>query len=93
MAIPEGLEHLMGAFMAEMNKDCRTLLELKDGDGEVLAEHAHAMCGKAAMFGEDVLSELLAAIEEQAVAGTSVDAGLFNRVVERCGQLALYNAP
>lgn len=93
MAIPEGLEHLSGAFIAEMDKDCRILLELKRGECGLLAEHAHAMRGKAAMFGEEILSDLLKLIEESAVAGQSVDARLLDRVVERCGQLALYGAP
>jgi CheY-like chemotaxis protein/HPt (histidine-containing phosphotransfer) domain-containing protein len=63
-AIPPGLEHLLPLFLAEMGRDTCRLLELAaDGDRAALADHAHAMRGKCAMFGEDAMFALLADIE------------------------------
>ncbi len=89
--IPEGLEHMLPQFVAEMRKDAATLSALAQAPLDQLADHAHAMRGKAAMFGEAVLYGLLTRIEEKAMAG---DGGgvvaLINQVIERSGQLALY---
>lgn len=97
--IPEGLEHLLPMFIAEMLKDAACLAHLHGalpvGAGcEALAEladHAHAMRGKAAMFGEAVLYELLTEVEASALAGEAGGlAPLVERVVERSGQLEVY---
>lgn len=95
--IPEGLEHLLPMFIAEMAKDAARLVALARalpaGAGALteLAEHAHAMRGKAGMFGEGRLYDLLTEVEASALAG---EAGavlpLVERVVERSGQLEGY---
>ncbi|MCR6630725.1 MAG: ATP-binding protein [Magnetospirillum sp.] len=89
--IPEGLEHMLPLFVAEMEKDAARLRELAEGDVAILAEHAHAMRGKAAMFGETTLFTLLSRIEELAVAGDRQPLpALVMQVLERSSQLGVY---
>lgn len=97
--IPEGLEHLLPMFIAEMVKDAARLVTLAGalpaGAGvdslAELADHAHAMRGKAGMFGEGALYELLTDVEASALAGETAPLPLLvERVVERSGQLELY---
>ena len=64
LAVPPELAHLLPLFLAEMAKDTASLIALAGGDRETLAEHAHAMRGKCAMFSEMPMFELLTAIEE-----------------------------
>ena len=99
--IPEGLEHLLPMFVAEMAKDAARLSILAgalpaDGGMDALAEladHAHAMRGKAGMFGEGLLYDLLTDVEASAQANeVSALSPLIARVVERSGQLALYGS-
>lgn len=61
---PSGLEGLMPAFLAEMDKDARLLQELQNGDRIVLIDHVHAMRGKCGMFGETMLFDLLSKLEQ-----------------------------
>lgn len=94
--IPEGLEHLLQPFVAEMVKDTAGLIErmrrLSAANSlDDLAEHAHAMRGKAGLFGENCLYDLLTLIEQLALAGNAVPLpDLMTRVVERTGQLEVY---
>lgn len=97
--IPEGLEHLLPMFVAEMAKDAARLSELSGAlpaDGHLdalaeLAEHAHAMRGKAGMFGEGLLYDLLTEVEALAEARDAAALPpLVAQVVERSGQLAVY---
>ena len=94
--IPEGLEHLLALFVAEMVKDAVRLVELvgtlpDDGPLEDMAEHAHAMRGKAGLFGEHCLYALLTRVERSALAGDAAPLpDLVTRVVERSGQLEVY---
>lgn len=89
--IPEGLEHLLPLFVAEMAKDAALLQGLADAPLTDLADHAHAMRGKAGLFGEQRLYLLLTRIEELALAGTVAEmAALVAQVVERSAQLAVY---
>lgn len=89
-AIPEGLDDLLGAFVAEMEKDTARLRDLA-GDRAELAVHAHAMRGKCAMFGEEILYGLLARIETEAAGlGGNELAVLIAAVVERAVQLREY---
>ena len=97
--IPEGLEHLLPMFIAEMAKDAARLITLVGAlpvaggmDALVeLADHAHAMRGKAGMFGEGLLYDLLTEIEASAqVNDVGALSPLVARVVERSGQLAVY---
>ncbi|CAA7616853.1 Predicted signal transduction protein containing a membrane domain [Magnetospirillum sp. SS-4] len=87
--IPAGLEHLLPAFLAEMDKDQQTLRRLaEDMDRAALAEFAHAMRGKCGMFGEEVLFELLGCLENLAPKGCRQDiTALTAKVVERIGRL------
>jgi hypothetical protein len=62
-AIPAGLEELLGSFIAEMRADQARLLTLARSGADGLAEHLHAMRGKCAMFGEDILFAELSAVE------------------------------
>ncbi|CAA7615350.1 hypothetical protein MTBLM5_160037 [Magnetospirillum sp. LM-5] len=62
-AIPAGLEGLLGRFIEEMQGDLARLLALAESGDDGLAEHLHAMRGKCAMFGEDILFAELSAIE------------------------------
>lgn len=89
--IPEGLEHLLPLFVAEMAKDTATLQNLAAAPPAELADHAHAMRGKAGLFGEHRLYDLLTRIEQMALAGNAapMDA-LVAQVVERSSQLAVY---
>ncbi len=92
--IPAGLEHLLPLFLAEMAKDGRRLTELVANtiDTRDLADHAHAMRGKCAMFGEERLFLVLGTLEEQAAtAGVDEIAGLVEQIIARVGQLALYD--
>lgn len=96
--IPEGLEHLLPVFVAEMVKDCAQLVQLAAAAGAAglddLAEHAHAMRGKAGLFGEHRLYDLLTAVEQLALSGQ--DAGLaklVELVVERSAELEVYGRP
>lgn len=95
--IPEGLEHLLPMFIAEMAKDAARLVALAlpaGARGEALAElaeHAHAMRGKAGMFGEGRLYDLLTEVEASALAGDlSALSPLLTHVVERSAQLERY---
>lgn len=89
--IPEGLEHLLPLFVAEMAKDAARLQNLAAAPPAELADHAHAMRGKAGMFGERRLYDLLTRIEEMALAGNGVSMdALVAQVVERSSQLAVY---
>lgn len=96
--IPEGLEHLLPMFIAEMTKDAARLATLAGAltaaGGEALAEladHAHAMRGKAGLFGEGLLYELLTTLEADALAAeTDGLPALVARVVERSIQLEVY---
>lgn len=92
MDIPPGLESLLPRFLAEMAKDTRRLCELAGGDAGELAEHAHAMRGKCAMFGESVAADLLAAVEGQAgLAERHILDALISNVVDRMAHLGVYN--
>lgn len=89
--IPEGLEHLLPQFVAEMLKDSATLSGLLGGSLEEMGEHAHAMRGKAGLFGEDHLYDLLSRLERMAMDGcTEGMADLCAQVIERSNQLAVY---
>lgn len=97
--IPEGLEHLLPAFVAEMVKDTARLTALAravSAPDQVLAlvelaDHAHAMRGKAGLFGENCLYGLLTDMEKQAQAeNIAALAPLLELVVERTGQLEVY---
>lgn len=92
--IPEGLEHLLTLFVDEMRKDSARLAELAaalSDDLTDLAEHAHAMRGKAGLFGEHCLYALLTHVEQSALAGDAAPLpDLVTRVVERSGQLEVY---
>jgi CheY-like chemotaxis protein/HPt (histidine-containing phosphotransfer) domain-containing protein len=91
--IPAGLEHMLPLFIAEMAKDAERLQGLAGVPLDDLAEHAHAMRGKCAMFGEDTLYQLLTRLEQDALAGKAADApGLIARIVERATQLRDYDA-
>ncbi|MGE5503983.1 MAG: ATP-binding protein [Actinomycetota bacterium] len=90
--IPAGLEHLMPAFLAEMAKDAERLQVLAGSDDRAgLAEFAHAVRGKCAMFGEDTLFALYSRLEDDgaAMAREEIDT-LVEHVVERVRQLAVY---
>lgn len=88
---PAGLEDLMPAFLAEMERDARALRDMQDGDRTVLAEHVHAMRGKCGMFGEDTLFNLLTRLEADAA---SASPGEINAqvlaAVDRVDQLRQY---
>ena len=89
--IPEGLEHLLPQFIAEMGKDAAQLADLAAAPLADLGEHAHAMRGKAGLFGESRLYDLLTVVEQLALAGDgSRMADLIAQVIERSNQLALY---
>lgn len=89
--MPAGLEHMLPRFVAEMIKDAERLIELADAPLADLADHAHAMRGKAGMFGEARLYSLLTEIEYVALAGSRDPLpALSAQVVERAGQLAVY---
>ncbi|MBF0325024.1 hypothetical protein [Magnetospirillum moscoviense] len=62
-AIPAGLEGLLGRFIAEMEADLATLQSMVESGDDGLPEHLHAMRGKCAMFGEDILFAELSAID------------------------------
>lgn len=92
--IPEGLEHMLPLFVAEMDKDAVVLAALDNGPADALAEHVHAMRGKCAMFGEDILFDLLTRLEDDTKAGRSDRrATLLADVVERTRQLSVYGSP
>jgi HPt (histidine-containing phosphotransfer) domain-containing protein len=94
--IPEGLEHMLPLFVSEMAKDAARLAELAGslsaaGMMEELADHAHAMRGKAGLFGETRLYDLLTRVEQSALAGEDAPLpALVERVVERSDQLGVY---
>jgi HPt (histidine-containing phosphotransfer) domain-containing protein len=89
--IPQGLEHMLPLFVVEMERDARTLERLASAPPPELAEHAHAMRGKAAMFGEDMLFRLLTQVEQDALAGGNGPLpALIARIVERASQLREY---
>lgn len=91
-AIPEGLEHMLPQFIAEMEKDAVTLQTLAEAPLADVAEHAHAMRGKCAMFGEDILFGLLTRLEEGCMAGKGDgNAVLGALIVERVLQLRIYD--
>lgn len=88
---PVGLEGLMSAFLAEMDKDAQLLQELQAGDRAVLVEHVHAMRGKCGMFGENLLFEILTRLESDAAAATQQEiAAQVSDAVERVRQLRQY---
>lgn len=88
---PAGLEELMPAFLAEMDKDAALLQEMQAGDRLALAEHVHAMRGKCGMFGENRLFELLTSLENDAVAATQQEISAHvSDAVERVRQLRQY---
>jgi hypothetical protein len=86
-AIPAGLESLLPAFVVDMRKDRAALLSLAAEGGPALAEMVHAMRGKCAMFGEDILFRLLTALEQGRPADPEILAAISDRVdeLERCG--------
>ncbi|MGE5546250.1 MAG: ATP-binding protein [Solirubrobacterales bacterium] len=87
-SVPPGLEHLMPMFLAEMDKDAARLNELASGDRRELAEYAHAVRGKCAMFGEELLFELLTNLEATAPEGGSAEIeALVARITDRARQL------
>lgn len=89
--IPEGLEHMLPLFVAEMDTDAVALATLADGPADALAEHVHAMRGKCAMFGEDILYDLLTRLEDDAkLDRRDRRATLIAGVIERAGQLRVY---
>lgn len=90
--MPAGLEGLLPQFVAEMKKDHARLLTLVDGDLALLAEHVHAMRGKCAMFGEDILYEPLSALEIAAQAGLREDwADSLKRIGQRVADLQTFD--
>lgn len=93
--IPEELVHLLALFIDEMSKDSAVLAALVAAfsarSAPDVAEHAHAMRGKAGMFGETVLYQLLTEMEAAAQAGNGAPLpNLMARVVERVAQLEVY---
>lgn len=88
---PAGLEALMPAFLAEMDKDSSALQELRLGDRGAFVEHVHAMRGKCGMFGENRLYDLLSQLELDAPAATQqkIDEQV-SEAVERVMQLRQY---
>lgn len=79
---------MLPLFIAEMEKDAATLQALAAAPLADLAEHAHAMRGKCAMFGEDILFGLLTRLEQDCLAGTrETIAPLIALVAERALQL------
>lgn len=95
LAIPPGLEHLLPTFLAEVDKDCVELRKLAVAgvDRSLLAEHVHAMRGKCGMFGERPLFDLLTRLEGAAPsADQRIIDGFIASIVERAGQLAVYEA-
>lgn len=90
-AIPVGLESLLPRFVSEMVADAALLEGLVNGADAGLMAHAHAMCGKAAMFGEDRLYRLLGLLEKQAIKEDMAPLlVLLAQVIERTAQLAVY---
>lgn len=63
LLIPSGLEHLAPNYAQEMVKDLAAL-ERGNSQNLDLAEHLHAMRGKCAMFGDDLLYALLVQFEQ-----------------------------
>ncbi|MEW5726328.1 MAG: ATP-binding protein, partial [Pseudomonadota bacterium] len=89
---PAGLEHLMPLFVAEMDKDARRLGDIRHGPRAELAEFAHAMRGKAGMFGEEVLYQLLTRLETGAEEASEQEIEeIVGLVIERAGQLKVYD--
>lgn len=89
--IPEGLEHLLPQFVAEMVKDAAILEALAGAPLDQVGEHAHAMRGKAGLFGEERLYVLLTRVETLALDGCAEGmADLCAQVIERANQLAVY---
>lgn len=89
-AAPPGLESLLPRFIAEMEADAVRLADLA-GNPADLAVHAHAMRGKAGMFGEEVLYRLLTEIEAGCRNPQNEQMkNLISRVVERVSQLCVY---
>ncbi|MBC7950239.1 MAG: response regulator [Rhodospirillaceae bacterium] len=91
-AIPAGLEHMLPLFIAEMEKDAATLQSLAQAPLDQLGEHVHAMRGKCAMFGEDILYTLLTSLEDNCQAGShDGNPALIALIVERALQLRVYD--
>jgi len=88
---PAGLEALMPAFLAEMDKDSTLLQELRLGDRGAFVEHVHAMRGKCGMFGENRLYDLLSQLELDALVASQqkIDVQV-SEAVERVMQLRQY---
>ncbi|MBC7908193.1 MAG: response regulator [Rhodospirillaceae bacterium] len=90
--IPAGLEHMLPLFIAEMEKDAVILDTLADAPLSDLGEHAHAMRGKCAMFGEDILYGLLTTLEENCQARLhNGNSELMAAIVERARHLRVYD--
>ncbi|WP_249209295.1 response regulator [Magnetospirillum sulfuroxidans] len=88
---PSGLEGLMPAFLAEMDKDAVLLQELQAGDRFVLIDHVHAMRGKCGMFGENLLFDLLSQLEQDIPAASQQEiSAQVVAAVERVSQLRQY---
>lgn len=87
MKIPEGLEHLAPAFIAEMERDRDALIALANSNNDQEFQHvAHAMHGKCAMFGETQLADILKRIGGD---GGGNKYQLLKQVVERVSQLKI----
>lgn len=88
---PAGLEALMPAFLAEMDRDSSVLQELCHGDRAAFVDHVHAMRGKCGMFGENRLYDLLSQLELDAPAASQqkIDDQV-SEAVERVMQLRQY---
>jgi phosphoglycolate phosphatase len=88
---PPELAAMWPAFAAEMERDRRQLGILLDaGERGALTDHVHAMRGKCSMFGEAILAERLARLEERAAnASTDEIAALALPILARLDRLAL----
>jgi HPt (histidine-containing phosphotransfer) domain-containing protein len=84
--IPEQLVHLIPTYCKELRQDGAHLTALMSGDRVELAEHAHAMGGKCAMFGDRELAEMLYEIEREApISSDKVVKVLVTAVMDRVG--------
>jgi hypothetical protein len=88
-SIPAGLESLLPAFILEMQKDYAVLEALAAAGGPPFAAAVHAMRGKCAMFGEDILFRLLTALEQP----DGSDPAILAAIGDRVGDLLRCRAP
>lgn len=91
--MPEGLEHMLPRFAAEMAADTAVLQRLVAAGDAELADHLHAMRGKCAMFGESRMLDVLTRLERIQRGdepGGEVFFILVEQVIERACQLELY---